>query len=436
MSLIISPKKLSGSLTIQISKSEAHRALIASTIANVTGKITNKTENEESILKPWSNNVGIDIEVTKKALSHFCNFSEENGELKVVKKHTISNDIIIDAKESGTSLRLLIPVISALKMNAVYKCSDRLIKRPLNIYEEIWKKQNLGFKVEKDSIYIEGNLKNGDFKVRGDISSQFISGLLFALPILDGDSNIIIEGNIESKPYILMTLKTLKSAGIEVLWENNGKKEDIINIKGRQTYKPSIFNIESDWSHAAFFVAAGALGEKIKLYGLNSDSLQGDKEIINIVKNMGAKVEYEKDNSVTIYNDKRLKAANIDIANIPDLAPILAVLASYAEGKTTLYNAKRLKYKESDRIYDLKDSLTKIGAKIEAKDDTITIEGVEYLEGGHTTSHNDHRLAMAISIASIISKKDIILEGENAVNKSSTNFFEQFREIGGIITRA
>lgn len=417
MALTIKPKKLCGKVNIQISKSEAHRSLIAAALSD-----------KESILKPWVDNVGIDIEVTKEALKDLCKIKSENGYIKATPKKLSKNKIIINAKESGTSLRLLIPIMSSLGINAIFKCSNILLKRPLNVYEDIWKKQNISFEYGEDYIEIDGKLKSGDFKVRGDISSQFISGLLFSLPLLEGDSKIIIEGNIESKPYIFMTLKTLKLSGIKTIW-----KDDTIYVAGKQKYKSRIFDIESDWSHAAFFIAAGALGEKVILSGLNEYSLQGDREIINIVKTMGAKVNWEKDGSLTVSHNGRLKALDIDISNIPDLAPILAVLASYAKGKTTLYNAKRLKYKESDRIYDLKDSITKIGAKINAKDDMIEIEGVEYLKGGYATSHNDHRIAMAISIASIISKNDIILDGENAVKKSSSIFFKQFEELGAVI---
>lgn len=418
MILTIKPSEIFGDIYIQISKSDAHRALVASFLAE-----------GESVLKPWMENVGIDIIATKEAISNFADFKLEKDCLKVIPKEKNINNITIDVKESGSSLRLLIPVVSALGINAKFIGSKKLFSRPLGIYQKIWINQGLTFDLKEDYLTIEGKLKSGDFNVEGNISSQFISGLLFALPLLDGDSKIIIEGELESAPYVMMTLKTLKSAKIET----SKQADNIIEVFGSQKYSPINYEIEADWSHAAFFAAAGALGGEITLYGLNKYSIQGDKEILNILKFMGASIKYNEDNSITIKKASRLNGLDIDILNIPDLAPIIVALACAAKGTTKLYNAKRLRYKESDRINDLKDSFNKIGAKITSTEDEIFIEGVEKLHGGKTSSHNDHRIAMALCVASIVCENDIIIDDAQSINKSSFNFIEQFRSVGAKI---
>ena len=418
MILTIKPSEIFGDIYIQISKSDAHRALVASFLAE-----------GESVLKPWMENVGIDIIATKEAISNFADFKLEKDCLKVIPKEKNINNITIDVKESGSSLRLLIPVVSALGINAKFIGSKKLFSRPLGVYKKIWHEQGLTFDLKEDYLTIEGKLKSGDFNVEGNISSQFISGLLFALPLLDGDSKIIIEGELESAPYVMMTLKTLKSAKIET----SKQADNIIEVFGSQKYSPINYEIEADWSHAAFFAAAGALGGETTLYGLNKYSIQGDKEILNILKFMGASIKYNEDNSITIKKASRLNGLDIDILNIPDLAPIIVALACAAKGTTKLYNAKRLRYKESDRINDLKDSFNKIGAKITSTEDEIFIEGVEKLHGGKTSSNNDHRIAMALCVASIVCENDIIIDDAQSINKSSFNFIEQFRSVGAKI---
>ena len=419
MILTIKPSEIFGSLYIQISKSDAHRALITSFLAE-----------GESILKPWMENVGIDIIATKDAISNFADFQLEEDCLKVIPKDKNINNITIDVKESGSSLRLLIPVVSALGIDAKFIGSKKLFSRPLGIYQKIWHEQGLTFDLKEDYLIIEGKLKSGDFNVEGNISSQFISGLLFALPLLEGDSKIIIEGELESAPYVMMTLKTLKSAKIET---SKQADNNIIEVFGSQKYSPINYEIEADWSHAAFFAAAGALGGETTLSGLNKYSIQGDKEILNILKFMGASIIYNEDGSITSKKSSQLNALDIDILNIPDLAPIIVALACTAKGTTKLYNAKRLRYKESDRINDLKDSFNKIGAKITSTEDEIFIEGVKKLKGGKTSSHNDHRIAMALCVASIVCENDIIIDDAQSINKSSFNFIEQFRSIGAKI---
>ena len=417
-SLTIKPSEIFGSIYIQMSKSDAHRALIVSSLAK-----------QPSIIRHWNDNVSVDVEVTKNAVSNFADFEIADDNLKVFPKKEYKKELIIDAKESGSSLRFLIPIMSALGITCTFTGAKKLFSRPIEVYKKIWKEQGIEFTHSEDFIRISGQLKASNFKVLGNLSSQFLSGLLFALPLLEGNSNIIIDGELESEPYVMMTLKTLKAANIETLRHDN----NIIEVPGNQEYSDVDYTVESDWSHAAFFAAAGALGGESTLYGLNKYSIQGDREILNILKFMGASVSYNDDNSITVKRTNRLNALDIDMTNIPDLGPVITALAVTAKGKTRLYNAGRLRYKESDRINDLKDSFVKIGANIEVTEDEILIEGVERLSGGKTTSHNDHRIAMSLAVASAVSDGNITIDDANSINKSSFNFIEQFRSIGGNI---
>ncbi len=418
----IKPANLNGNVDIQISKSDSHRSLIASSLANGV-----------STLSKWQNDVGIDITITKNALETlgFCTFNEENDSvLKVIPNSTYNNEATIDMGESGTSMRFFVPIVASCSLTTTLLGKGRLLKRPMGIYQDIWSKMGLDFIQTDEYIKTVGTLPSGEYSIDGSISSQFISAMIFALSTHDDDSTIHITGKLESKPYIDMTINTLKKFKVDVIY----KDSNTIFIAGGQKYQATNVTLDRDWSHGAFFVSAAALGGKIKLLGLNSASLQGDKAIVDIVQSMGANVVVNSDdNSITVENNDRLKGIDIDIANIPDLAPILSLLGVYASGTTRLYNAQRLKYKESDRIIDLANMLGALGADIQTSDDEIVINGKGYLEGGVTNAYNDHRLAMTAAMASIISKNDIILEGYESVSKSSNNFYEQFASLGGII---
>lgn len=421
--------KLNGSIDIQISKSDAHRSLIAAALCH--------DDNRTSMLSPWQDNVGIDIAITKNALETlgFCQFNDNgNGVLEVISNSEYNNNATVDMGESGTSMRFFVPIVASQNLNTTLLGKGRLLKRPMGVYQEIWAKLGLEFIQNEEHIKTSGQLPSGEYTIDGGVSSQFISAMIFGLSTQSGDSTLNITGKLESKPYIDMTINTLRKFGVSVIY----KDERTIFINGGQKYKATNVELDRDWSHAAFFVSAAALGGKIKLLGLDRASLQGDKAIIDIVENMGANVVYNTKNtengknSITVENNGRLRGIDIDIANIPDLAPIVSLLGVYASGKTKLYNAQRLRYKESDRITDLANMLTSLGANIETSDSEIIIHGKGYLEGGHTNAYNDHRLAMTAAMASIISNGDITLEGYESVAKSSKNFFTQFTSLGGI----
>jgi len=274
-------------------------------------------------------------------------------------------------------------------------------------------------------LKVRGKLTSGTYRVRGDISSQFITGLLFSLPILEGNSRIQITTKLESKGYIDLTLDILKDFGIEI--ENNNYKE--FNIRGAQKYNSRNYYVEGDYSQGAFFLVAGALGSSIVCSGLNKDSLQGDKVILDILEAMGCNVE-ESEEGIKVKPSKT-KGIEIDASNCPDLVPVLTVLASLSEGETKIVNAKRLRIKECDRLHAITKELNKLGANIIELEDSLIISGVNELKGGEVDSHNDHRIVMALAIAATRTRGNVIINNPRAVEKSYPNFFKDYFKLGG-----
>ncbi len=264
--------------------------------------------------------------------------------------------------------------------------------------------------------------------MEGNISSQFISGLLFALPLLKEDSIIKITTSMESKSYVDLTIDVMRDFGIEIT--NNDYKEFI--IKGNQRYKARNYKVEGDYSQGAFFLCANAIGNEVICKDLDINSLQGDKKIIEILKEMNVDTTV-KGNTIETNRRKKLKSTTIDGSEIPDIIPILACVASLAKGKTEIINIGRLRIKECDRLSAITNELCKLGANIKEKEDSIIVEGVDEFEGGvEVWSHKDHRIAMTLAIASSKCQKPIIIKDYDCVSKSYPNFFGDFESIGGI----
>ena len=322
----------------------------------------------------------------------------------------------------------MIPIALICEEEITFIGHNHLVERPLDIFFEIFDKQNIKYEREINylPLKVKGKLKPDTFYIRGDISSQFITGLLYALPLLDGDSKIIITTNLESKGYIDLTLDMLKKFNIEII--NNDYKEFI--IKGNQEYKPYNYQIEGDYSQSAFFLVANMLGADIKLKAMSKDSYQGDKKILEDIKSFGGNIEFTTDE---LYCSGNPKGTTIDFSQSPDLGPALTVLASLSKGNSKFINAKRLRIKECDRITCMKEEMNKLGANITEFEDGMDIIGVDILNGGIIDSHNDHRVAMAIAMASLKSTGNIKILNANCVSKSYPNFWEVFESIGGKI---
>ena len=344
-------------------------------------------------------------------------------------KSNIERERLIDCNESGSTLRFLVPIAALFDGINRFIGRGNLGKRPLDTYYNIFDEQGIKYSYKEGILDLrtEGKLKSGEFKVKGNISSQFITGLLFTLPLLDGDSKIIITTEMESKGYIDLTLSAIKDFGVEII--NNNYKEFI--VKGNQNYKSRDYRVEGDYSQAAFFLCADALGNEITANDLKLDSLQGDKEVIDILERIGVKFE-SKNSSLIGKSNGQLKATVIDGSQCPDIIPVVTLVASICEGTTEIINAERLRIKECDRLAAVTSELNKLGADIKEKQDGLIINGVKKLKGGaEVWSHKDHRIAMTLAIASTVCEEPIIIKDYECVSKSYPQFWDDYKSLGG-----
>jgi 3-phosphoshikimate 1-carboxyvinyltransferase len=304
----------------------------------------------------------------------------------------------------------------------------RLAERPIAAYADICRRQGLGWESGGGlPVTVQGRLQPGRFSLRGDVSSQFLSGLLFALPLLPGDSTIMITTPLESKGYVDLTLAALAGFGISA--SHHEYRE--FHIRGSQTYKPRDYTVEGDFSQAAFWLVAGTIGAAVKCRGLSETSLQGDKVITGLINTAGGAIRLA--DGVFTASPAVTRGTIIDAADCPDLVPVLAVLASLSQGETRIIRAGRLRIKESDRLASTARELSKLGADIREEADSLIIQGKPELNGGAVDSWQDHRIAMALAIASVRCKQPVLLHGAECVNKSYPEFWQDFASLGGII---
>ena len=418
MEIKIKPSTLNGKIEIPPSKSYSHRAVIAAALAE--GGKKSKIDN----LK-----FSVDITTTTDIMENWgAKINREESSLEIIGNggKVVPKDKYVQCNESGSTIRFLIPIGITSENELIFDGKGKLVDRPLDSYYRIFDKQGIFYKNEN------GKLKAGNYEIDGNISSQFITGFLYALPLLDGDSKLTINKNLESKGYIDLTLEILKLAEIEIV--NNDYKS--FDIRGNQIYKPFDYTVEGDYSQVAFWIVAGIISankdNEIKCLHVNKNSLQGDREIIEIVQRMGAKLEISDD--YVIVKPSKTKGTVIDISQCPDIAPILTVLGALSEGETRIINGERLRIKESDRITSIKTELNKLGANVSEEGDSLIIKGVERFNGGVTVNAwNDHRIAMSLAIASTRCEKEIILEEAESVRKSYPHFWDDFVKMGGEI---
>ena len=428
MKIKIKPSTLNGKIEIPPSKSYSHRAVIAAALA--------KSEKKSTIdnLK-----FSVDITTTTDIMENWgAKIKRFESALEIIGNDgkVVPKDKYVQCNESGSTIRFLIPIGITDENELIFDGKGKLVDRPLDSYYRIFDKQGIFYKNEngKLPLTVNGKLKAGNYEIDGNISSQFITGLLYALPLLDGDSKLTINKNLESKGYIDLTLEILKLAGIEIV--NNDYKS--FDIRGNQIYKPFNYTVEGDYSQVAFWIVAGIISanrdNEVKCLHVNKNSLQGDREIIEIVERMGANLEILDD--YVIVKPSKTKGTVIDISQCPDIAPILTVLAALSEGETRIINGERLRIKESDRITSIKTELNKLGANVAEEGDNLIIQGVEGFTGGVTVSAwNDHRIAMSLAVASSRCEKEIILEEAESVRKSYPHFWDDFEKMGGEIEK-
>ena len=415
MKVSLSPSKLNGTVDAPASKSCLHRALICAAAADKETKI-------------FASSFSKDIEATVSCLSSLgARFEYGEGFVTVYPIENKDEECILDCNESGSTLRFMLPFAAALGRKCTFIGAERLGKRPLLPLCKVLSENGVEVSYGKSFLpcTISGKLSRGTYEIEGNISSQFITGLLLALGVLGG-GNIHSTTPLESASYIDITTDIQKKFGIETV-----KKENSFIIPEGQKYtSPSHFKTEGDYSNGAFFLVAGALSSEdgLTVISLFEKTYQGDKAVVDVLVQMGAKITRDGD-KITVFKSE-LKATEIDCSDIPDLVPILCVAASAAEGKSVFRNINRLRMKESDRVQTTADMLTSLGGKIEFDENNIYVTGAS-LKGGTVSSANDHRIAMSAAVASLICEGDVIIEDAQAVEKSYGDFYEKFIELGG-----
>lgn len=409
---------LSGSISAPVSKSDLHRLIIAAALC----------PGETTVIRRYTMND--DIRATA-SIMEAAGASVEFGEDYILVRgiETVSQNFTADCCESGSTLRFLVPVMAALQSRCTFEGEGRLPQRPITPLTEQMEQHGIRFSSSALPFQIEGKLSCGIYTFPGNISSQYITGLLFALPLLEGDSKIILTSPLESQAYVDMTLSVLQRFGIKINYLN---MQEFCISGGQHYHSPKELNAEGDWSNAAFWIVAGALSGSIRVENIQRNSLQGDKTVCDILEQMGASVSCGED-SVCI-SSKTLHGCTIDGSQIPDIIPILSVAAACAEGTTHIINAGRLRIKESDRLSAVAQTLKKLGAEIEEGPDCLTIHGKPQLKGGCTVdSYGDHRIAMSMAIASLRCDEPVVIQNPMCVKKSYPRFYEEFISLGGIV---
>ncbi len=417
MDVFITPKKVKGTLLVPASKSVSHRAIIAASLAKGKSVINNIVYSE-------------DITATIEAMEKIgVKFTKNNHQLIVVGSGRVifNDDNFIDCNESGSTLRFLMPVMALSRQKMVFTGKPGLMKRPMQVYEKLFKEDDFCFVQSEKSIILCGILTPRTFEFPGNISSQFVSGLLFALPMLKGDSTIKLTTHLESKEYVDMTIEVLNSFGVRI-----EETADGYFVPGNQAYIPTHIEIEADFSQMAFYAVAGIIGGDVTCKKINMASRQPDKRIVDYIRQMGGIVtETGRDLN---FKKSKTTGITIDVSQSPDIAPILAVLGALSSGTTIIANAERLKYKETDRLKTTYDTLKAMNVNIEITEDSLIIHGSDTLTGGTFSSCGDHRIAMMIAIAAIRADRSVLIKNADAVKKSYPNFFQDYSLLGGEIT--
>ena len=404
MNVTITPGLLRGAITPPPSKSQAHRLLIAAALADGESRIEHLADSQ-------------DIQATRRCMAALKAPGEDLP--------------VLDCGESGSTLRFLIPVALALRGGGRFTGRGRLMERPQKPYFDLFDEKGIAYRQEDGVLTVQGRLTPGTFALPGDVSSQFVTGLLYALPLLEGDSRITLTTPLESRGYVDMTLEALERFGIRAECPDGRT----LRVPGGQTYRPCRAAVESDYSQAAFYYAANGLGGQVEILGLNPRSAQGDRCIVPYHMQLCGPGE-----------------AELDVSQCPDLVPPLAAHAALRQGITRIVNAARLRIKESDRLASVTQVLNALGAGVEEHADHLVLRGADVVEGadrltitgqpeglaGGVTvdSHNDHRIAMMAAIAATRCAAPVTIIGAECVAKSYPDFWEDYERLGGQIQRS
>ena len=395
MDIRITPGKLSGPVTPPISKSMAHRMVLAQALSPQPGKITNLTPSQ-------------DIEATEGCIRALA-APRTAGELPR-----------LDCGESGSTLRFLNPIALPVAGGGVFTGRGRLMQRPQQPYFDIIAQKGIAYSRMENLLAVRGTLTPGDYALPGNVSSQFVTGLLFALPLLRGDSEIRLTSPLESKGYVDMTLSALQTFGLTPPQADGSWK-----VSPGVFQSPGTLRVEGDWSNAAPWLCMGVLGgDGITVDGMDPNSLQGDKAVCEVLARMGGTI------SGTTAQPGTLSPVTIDARNIPDLVPVLAAAAAAIPGETRVVGAARLRLKESDRLATTAQTLNALGGEVEETEDGLIIRGKSRLVGGTVDAQGDHRIAMLAAVASVVCDSPVTITGAEAIRKSYPAFWEDLRALG------
>ena len=418
-----------GRVTLPPSKSVAHRAMLCAALSRGSCALSHMAGSQ-------------DIDATARAIEALggeVRLEEDRG-LCLVEGAGLgrAQGGVIHCGESGSTLRFLIPIACALGGRWTFTGEGRLPERPLDVYRELLPAHGVRYQDpgrEFLPLTVEGRLEPGVFALPGNVSSQFITGLLLALPLLSGDSEIVLTTPLESEGYVNLTLQAMERFGVTASRTGRGWR-----VPGGQRYLPQDLAVEGDWSQAAFFLTMAALAParaQVELAGLSRDSLQGDKACVELFEGFGLDLRWEGD--LLLCGNPRagepfrgLRGQVIDAAQIPDMVPALSVCAALSQGETAIVNAQRLRLKESDRLAAMEAALTALGGKVLSREDGLVLKGVETLNGGRALGVNDHRVVMALAGAALGSQGPVTVTDAWSVRKSYPGFFDDFMRLGGI----
>ncbi len=410
MDVRIIPSPLSGEVNIPPSKSAAHRALICAALSDGTSRV-----------EPFC--TSDDIKATAACLRTLGMRVEEDQKGYIVGRKDTAKGQLLSFNESGSTARFILPVAAALGTDATASGKGRLPERPMEVLTNLFRQHGVEVSSDNLPITLKGKLASGVFELPGDISSQYISGLLLAAPLMTGETEIKLTTPPQSIGYIDMTIDTMAKFGVTVEETNEGWR-----VPAGQKYKPQDIAVEGDWSQAAFFMSAAAIGGDIRIHGLDFATRQGDMAALDVFAAFGADINLEND--VLHIRKGTLRGIEVNAADIPDMVPAIAATAAFALGKTVIHSAERLRIKESDRIKTTLAALNAMGIKTEEKTDGMIIYGGSP-KGGIIDGANDHRIVMAFSVAAAYAQGESTVSGAEAVNKSYPEFFEDFKRIGG-----
>lgn len=426
MKVRISPHGLSGFVTAPVSKSEAHRLLICAALSNAPVKIFMGNDGSEGLPD--------DIKATVNCLAALGTqiAFDESGVVNVTPLNTnnIPKHAELDCHESGSTLRFILPVACALCDSVSVRAHGRLPERPLSELMSAMEIHGVKFSSQHLPFETSGKLQSGTYELPGNVSSQYISGLMLALPVLRNDSTIKLTSLLKSAAYVDITLSALKKFGVEVNTSGNTYRIP----GGKKFSSPHEISADGDWSGAAFFLAAGALSGPVSVKGLSMNSPQGDKKIVDILRKLGACVKVY-DDVITVspisHAVKSYRRVEIDIDPTPDLLPVLAITASCSGRDVKFYNASRLRLKESDRIKSTASIIRSLGGFATENGDELFVNGSANLTGGLAKGFHDHRIVMAAAVAGVKCEHEVIITDAESAGKSYPEFFKDYESLGG-----